>query len=76
MTGSELFAHVLAAPDADEPRAVFADWLIERGDPRMRVGAAQERNVGDLRDGDIVGVAAPSGNQPLRLPARERPADP
>jgi uncharacterized protein (TIGR02996 family) len=31
---SELFAAILAAPAEDEPRLVYADWLVERGDPR------------------------------------------
>lgn len=29
-----LHAAVLAAPDEDAPRLVYADWLLERGDPR------------------------------------------
>src|SRR6185436_17673072 len=28
-----LLQAVLAAPDDDAPRLVFADWLLERGDP-------------------------------------------
>jgi uncharacterized protein (TIGR02996 family) len=33
--GSEanLLAAIVAAPDDDEPRLVYADWLIERGEP-------------------------------------------
>jgi uncharacterized protein (TIGR02996 family) len=30
---AELVAQVAAAPDDDAPRLVYADWLIERGDP-------------------------------------------
>lgn len=30
----ELLGLVLAAPDDDEPRLVYADWLSEQGDPR------------------------------------------
>lgn len=33
-TGRDLLAAVLAAPDDDEPRLVYADFLQERGDPR------------------------------------------
>lgn len=33
-TGSELLAAILAAPDDDEPRLVYADYLQETGDPR------------------------------------------
>ncbi len=31
---ARLLGEVLAAPDDDEPRLVYADWLTERGDPR------------------------------------------
>jgi uncharacterized protein (TIGR02996 family) len=34
MTEEELLAAVLAAPEEDAPRLVYADWLMERGDPR------------------------------------------
>lgn len=33
-SNAELHAAVLAAPDDDGPRLVYADWLIEHGDPR------------------------------------------
>jgi uncharacterized protein (TIGR02996 family) len=29
-----LLAAVFAAPDDDEPRRIYADWLVRRGDPR------------------------------------------
>jgi uncharacterized protein (TIGR02996 family) len=32
--GASLLAAVLATPDDDAPRLVYADWLIEQGDPR------------------------------------------
>ena len=32
---------VLAAPDDDAPRLVYADWLLERGDPRGELIATQ-----------------------------------
>jgi uncharacterized protein (TIGR02996 family) len=31
---SQLLAQVLAAPDEDVPRLVYADWLTDQGDPR------------------------------------------
>ena len=34
VTEEELLAAVFAAPDDDAPRRVYADWLLERGDPR------------------------------------------
>jgi uncharacterized protein (TIGR02996 family) len=33
-TQTRLLDAVLAAPEDDEPRLVYADWLMERGDPR------------------------------------------
>ena len=47
----ELHAAVLAAPDDDAPRMVYADWLIERGDPRGELIARMLRgaDVTDLR---------------------------
>src|SRR5437660_10147305 len=41
-----LLRAVLAAPDDDAPRLIFADWLEERGDPRgpfIRAQCALER---------------------------------
>lgn len=39
MTGDDehdaaLFAEIVQAPHDDAPRLVYADWLLERGDPR------------------------------------------
>jgi uncharacterized protein (TIGR02996 family) len=48
---------VYAAPDDDGPRTVYADWLIERGDPRgelisLQLGRArgQTTSAGKLRE--------------------------
>jgi uncharacterized protein (TIGR02996 family) len=41
VTESELVADVIAAPDDDAPRLVYADWLQERGDPRGELIALQ-----------------------------------
>jgi uncharacterized protein (TIGR02996 family) len=38
---SDLVAAVAAAPDDDAPRLVYADWLIERGDPLGELVALQ-----------------------------------
>ena len=38
---SDLVAAVAAAPDDDAPRLVYADWLIERGDPLGELIALQ-----------------------------------
>jgi len=44
--GDALLAAIHAAPDDDAPRAVYADWLVERGDRRGELIALQ------LADGD------------------------
>ena len=43
---ADLQAAIAAAPDDDSPRLVYADWLLERGDPRgelISVQCASER---------------------------------
>jgi uncharacterized protein (TIGR02996 family) len=39
--GSALLEAVLASPDDDRPRLVYADWLTEQGDPRGEFIAVQ-----------------------------------
>jgi uncharacterized protein (TIGR02996 family) len=39
----ELVAAIVAAPDDDAPRLVYADWLMQRGDPRGELIAVQCR---------------------------------
>jgi uncharacterized protein (TIGR02996 family) len=34
VSADELLAAIHADPEADEPRQVYADWLLQRGDPR------------------------------------------
>lgn len=41
MSGQALLAQVLAAPDEDPPRLVYADYLMEQGDPRGELIAVQ-----------------------------------
>ncbi len=41
MTDAELLAAIYAAPADDAPRAVYADWLQQRGDPRGEFIALQ-----------------------------------
>jgi uncharacterized protein (TIGR02996 family) len=54
MEARELLAAVMAAPDDDGPRLVYADWLIERDDVRGEFIALQcaiargEAHAGDL----------------------------
>ena len=58
LTQQQLYAAVLAEPDADEPRLVYADYLDERGDPRgefIRLQCeladlpAEDQRYGELR---------------------------
>jgi uncharacterized protein (TIGR02996 family) len=42
-SGDELLAIVYEDPDDDAPRLVYADWLLERGDPRGEFIALQFR---------------------------------
>lgn len=60
--GAELFAMILAAPEDDTPRLVYADWLSERGDPLGEFIHVQ------LLLGDTMGAAG------KRVPRREGPA--
>jgi uncharacterized protein (TIGR02996 family) len=42
-SGDELLAQIYENPHEDEPRAVYADWLLERGDPRGELITLQLR---------------------------------
>jgi uncharacterized protein (TIGR02996 family) len=46
----DLFAAIVAAPDDDAPRLVYADWLTERGDPRGELIILQCRLAGGDTD--------------------------
>jgi uncharacterized protein (TIGR02996 family) len=59
-SGEELLARVLARPDDDEPRLVYADWLSQRGDPRGELIVVQCE------------LAGASGARKKALLARER----
>jgi uncharacterized protein (TIGR02996 family) len=39
--GAELLQAIFASPSSDEPRKVYADWLMQRGDPRGELIALQ-----------------------------------
>jgi uncharacterized protein (TIGR02996 family) len=43
-TEKGLIAAVIAAPDDDAPRLVYADWLMEKNDPRGELIAQQLKN--------------------------------
>ena len=51
---------------------------VDGHDARVRVGAAQERRVGHARNGQVVDVATPAGQQPRVLdpldPGANQPA--
>jgi uncharacterized protein (TIGR02996 family) len=53
-TERDLRAAILAAPDDLAPRLVYADWLLERGDPRgehivLQCAKAREGDAHELR---------------------------
>src|SRR5262245_27467685 len=53
MRDQRLHDAVLAAPDDDGPRLVYADWLSERGDPRgelIQVQIARDHGGGELAE--------------------------
>lgn len=72
-----LFDQVCAAPEDDAPRAVLADWLLERGDPlgeyvtlalasgseRAERLRAVEEALGDAWLGPLAAVAPPEGRR-------------
>jgi len=48
-TEAELLAEIYAAPDDDQARMVYADWLQERGEPRGELIALQLARTGGER---------------------------
>ena len=48
---------------------------VDRQDARMRMGRAHHRRAGLARQGEVVGEAAPAGQQARILLAPDRPAD-
>ncbi|MCX5746805.1 MAG: TIGR02996 domain-containing protein [Proteobacteria bacterium] len=49
-----LRAAIFAAPDDDAPRMVYADALLERGDPRGELIVLQLRGVDPIRQAELV----------------------
>ena len=58
------------------PGAVLAASSDDGRDARMRVRAAQEGDVGDAGDRDVVGIAPLAGSETMRLAARHGAANP
>ena len=67
----QLLASVLAAPDDDGPRLVYADWLTERGDPRGAFIADQHR----LAETDEADPAWPALHARVERALRDRGRD-
>jgi uncharacterized protein (TIGR02996 family) len=68
--GQALLAAILAAPDDDVPRLVYADWCEEQGHAARAEFVRAELEVAKLRGDEI---AAPSDwEQPRYRPLRER----
>ena len=70
--GARLLAEVWADPDADAPRLVYADWLLQHGDPRGEVIVLQVQGNDERRARQLIkkygrsmlGVLAPVVYQP------------
>lgn len=74
-----LLAAILATPDDDVPRLVFADWIEERGDPNwaefIRVQCALARSCWQCSNhGVLLGFVGGEVNQPCPrcVPMRQR----
>src|SRR4051794_16075370 len=50
-TRDDLVRAVIANPDADAPRAAFADWGIEHGDPQGKLAQIQLEEAHERRQG-------------------------
>ncbi len=73
MTVADFLASILADPDDDTPRLQYADWLMERGDPRgefIRVQCEIARIEGSESIRDAAEVVFP-GDRLQNLHARE-----
>ena len=66
-TAEDFYAEIWAKPKDDGPREVFADWLIEQGDPRGELIALQ---IARAR-----GTAEPDGHQAGAQAARRARPD-
>ncbi|MBA3397644.1 MAG: TIGR02996 domain-containing protein [Deltaproteobacteria bacterium] len=62
---ADFMVQILAEPDDDRPRMVFADWLMQHGDPRGELIAVQCRLARHATKHEDVGPLAP-------LESRER----
>ena len=54
MTEAEWFARIVAAPTDLELRRVYADWLIEKGDPRGEFIALECRALAEPDHADVI----------------------
>jgi len=68
----ELVASIVATPDEDGPRLVYADWLSDRGDPRGELIAVQCALATADRDDQPVSTTSPLRDQAMALMATHR----
>ena len=68
----ELVANIVAAPDEDGPRLVYADWLSDRGDPRGELIVVQCALAAADRDEQPVYKTSPLRDQSMELMATHR----
>lgn len=62
----QMLAAIIAAPDDDRPRLVYADWMMERGDPRGEFIALQLK-LGRTLSGAQGRYASPTGLKEAEL---------
>jgi hypothetical protein len=67
---------IVARHDRDDTRRLSCGDNIDRANARMRMGAAKKCDVAGIRRIEIVGVASPAFDEPLRVPPRRAAADP
>ncbi len=64
---ADFMAQIVAAPDDDRPRMVFADWLMQYGDPRGELIAVQCALARHATTNDDVGPLTPLENRERAL---------
>ena len=66
---------VVTCDDGNHARREFGCRGVDRDDARMRVWAPQKRDVAQVGDVEVVGVAAPALRQPFGVAARDAASD-
>ena len=67
---------IVAGHDRDHAGSALGHRRTDRNDPRVGVRAPQKRDIAEMGDVEIVGVAAPALGEPLGVAARRAAPDP